>query len=189
MPLIIYLHGAGGHRRDVATLTDSPIAKKINQKNYPFALLIPQYKPTPGAPNGWQPDDLNLLIGHIVQTREVDPKRIFVTGSSMGGAGTWMLADKYPGIIAAAAPMSAGGAESPKGKLPVSPSNLTNVAIWAFHGDDDRVCPHERIEALVKKIEVAGGSPKFTLIPGGNHGATGKVYNENELYEWFLQQQ
>ncbi|MHC4841551.1 MAG: carboxylesterase family protein [Planctomycetota bacterium] len=188
VPLIIYLHGGGGHRRDVATLTNSPIAKRITEKKYPFAVLIPQHKPTPGVPNGWQPDDLNLLIKHAVEAHKVDPERVFVTGSSMGGAGTWMLANKYPEVIAAAAPMAAGGAESPKGDLPVSVDNLKNVAIWAFHGDADKTCPHEKIQTLVKKIETAGGSPKFTLIPGGNHGATGKVYREDKLYEWFLQQ-
>ena len=187
-PLIIYLHGGGGHRRDLATLTNSPIARKITQKKYPFALFIPLYKPTPGVPNGWHPDDLNLLIKHAVEAHEVDPEKVFVTGSSMGGAGTWMLANEYPEVIAAAAPMAAGGAESPKEDLPVSASKLKNVAIWAFHGDADKTCPHEKIQALVKKIEAAGGNPRLTLIPGGNHGATGKVYREDELYEWFLQQ-
>lgn len=189
VPLIIYLHGGGGHRRDVASLTNSPIARKITQKKYPFALLIPQYKPTPGVSNGWNPDDLNLLIKHAIEAHEIDPERVFLTGSSMGGAGTWMLANKYPEVIAAAAPMAAGGAESPKGNLPVTPSKLKNVAIWAFHGDADKTCPHEKIQALVEKIEAAGGNPKFTLIAGGNHGATGKIYREDKLYEWFLQQQ
>jgi predicted peptidase len=188
VPLIIYLHGGGGHRRDVATLTNSPIARKVTQKKYPFAVLIPQYKPTTGVPNGWQPDDLKLLIEHAIEAHGVDPDKVFVTGSSMGGAGTWMLANKYPALIAAAAPMAAGGAESPKGELPVSAAELKNVAIWAFHGDADKTCPHEKIQTLVKKIEAAGGSPKFTLIPGGNHGAPGKVYTEDKLYDWFLQQ-
>ena len=188
VPLIVYLHGAGGHRRDVATLTNSPIARKIIQKKYPFAVLIPQYKPTSDVPNGWQPDDLNLLIKHAVDAHGVDPQKVFVTGSSMGGAGTWMLANKYPEVIAAAAPMSAGGATAPKSNLPVSASQLKSVPIWAFHGDADRTCPHEKIETLVKKIEAAGGKPKFTLIPGGNHGATHKVYTEDKLYEWFLEQ-
>jgi predicted peptidase len=188
VPLIIYLHGGGGHKRDVATLTNSPIARKITQKKYPFAVLIPQYKPTSGVANGWQPDDLNLLIKHAVEAHAVDPERVFVTGSSMGGAGSWMLANKYPGVVAAVAPMSAGGAESPKGDLPVSAAILKNVAIWAFHGSADKPCPHEKIETLVKTIEAAGGKPQFTLIPGGNHGAAGKVYTEDKLYEWFLEQ-
>ena len=189
VPLIIYLHGGGGHRRDVGSLTNSPIARKITEKKYPFALLIPQYKPTPSISNGWNPDDLNLLIKHATETHDIDPEKVFLTGSSMGGAGTWMLANKYPQVIAAIAPMAAGGAESPKGEAPVTPSKLKNVAIWAFHGDADKTCPHEKIQALVKKIEAAGGNPKFTLIPGGNHGATGKVYREDKLYEWFLQQE
>jgi predicted peptidase len=188
VPLILYLHGSGGHRRDVASLINSPIARKVTQKQYPFAVLIPQYKPSPGVPNGWQPDDLNLLIQHAVASHGIDPDRIYVTGSSMGGAGTLMLANKYPEVIAAAAPMAAGGAESPRGKLPVSPSKLKNVAIWAFHGDADRTCPHEKIQALIEEIEAVGGKPKFTLIPGGNHAATGKIYREDQLYEWFLQQ-
>lgn len=188
VPVIIYLHGGGGHRRDVASLTNSPIARKVTQKKYPFAVLIPQYKPTSGVPNGWQPDDLNLLIKHAIDAHEVDPEKVFVTGSSMGGAGTWMLANKYPDVIAAAAPMAAGGASSPKGELPVSAANLKNVPIWAFHGDADKTCPHEKIETLVKTIEAAGGTPKFTLIPGGNHGAPGKYYSQDELYEWFLEQ-
>jgi len=188
VPLIIYLHGGGGHRRDVSTLVNSPIARKVTQKKYPFVVLIPQYKPATDVPNGWQPDDLKHLIEHAVDAHGVDPERVFVTGSSMGGAGTWMLANKYPDVIAAAAPMSAGGATAPKSDLPVSASTLKNVAIWAFHGDADKTCPHEMIETLVQEIEAAGGNPKFTLIPGGNHGATHKVYTEGELYEWFLKQ-
>lgn len=189
VPLIIYLHGGGGHKKDVATLVDSSIAKKITQKEYTFALLIPQYKPTPGVPNGWNPDDLNLLVKHAVEAHEIDSERVFVTGYSMGGAGTWMLANKYPEVIAAVAPIAAGGAESPKGELPVSPSKLKNVAIWAFHGDADKTCSHEKIQALVEKIEAEGGNPKFTLIPGGNHNSATKVYREDSLYEWFLQQE
>lgn len=189
VPLIIFLHGGGGHRRDLISFANSSIAKKITEEEYPFALLIPQYKPTHGVPNGWNPDDLNLLIRHAIAVHGIDPDRVFVTGSSMGGAGTWMLANKYPEIIAAAAPMAAGGAESPRGDLPVSPSRLRNVPIWAFHGDADKTCPHEKIQALVKKIEAEGGDPKFTLIPGGNHSATGKVYRENQLYEWFLEEE
>lgn len=187
IPLIIYLHGGGAQRRDVSTLTHSPIAKKITEKNYPFSLLLPQYKPVPGVANGWNPDDLKLLINHAIKTHGIDPEKVFITGSSMGGAGTWMLANKYPELITAAAPMSAGGAESPKGELPVSVSQLKNVAIWAFHGDADKVCPHEKIQGLVNKIKAAGGSPKFTLMPEGNHAATRVVYKEDRLYDWFLQ--
>ncbi|MCP4259664.1 MAG: alpha/beta hydrolase fold domain-containing protein, partial [Planctomycetes bacterium] len=108
-PLIIFLHGGGGTRRKIEDFLWNNQAKAVNQKDYPFNVLIPRSK------GQWKPKDLDLLLEHVVKEYNIDTKRIYLTGHSMGGAGTWRWASTRPKTFAAIAPLAGGGRNREEG--------------------------------------------------------------------------
>jgi predicted peptidase len=187
-PLIIYLHGGGAHNGPTSRHLSNPTAPLISKGKYPFNLLIPVFQKAEGLPNGWNPDDLTRLLKFIISEYNIDAKRVFLTGHSMGGAGTFMWGNKYPELFAGLVPRSAGGAESPKGELPVESKNFVNVPIWAFHGSKDGACDYRKIESLLKEIQSLGGKPKFTLLEGLGHNISSAVNSDDKILKWFMEQ-
>ena len=113
---------------------------------------------------------------------EIDPSRIYLTGLSMGGYGTWELAMRHPDWFAAAAPICGGGDES-------RASILKSLPIWAFHGDQDTVVWPERSERMVAAVKVAGGQAKLSLLPGVGHDAWSPAYDlKSGLLDWLFSQ-
>jgi predicted peptidase len=187
-PLIIYLHGGGAHNGPTSRHLGNSTASLISKGKYPFNLLIPVFQKVDGQPNGWNPDDLKRLLEFIIKVYNIDAKRVFLTGHSMGGAGTFMWGNKYPELFAGLVPRSAGGAESPKGELPVEAKNFVNVPIWAFHGSKDGACDYRKIESLMKEIENLGGKPKFSLLEGLGHNISSVVNSDDKILKWFMEQ-
>jgi predicted peptidase len=110
----------------------------------------------------------------------IDTDRIYLTGLSMGGFGTWEWATKYPDQFAAIAPVCGGGDL-------MFADRLTKIPIWAFHGEADPVVPVNRNTDMVKAINEKGGSARMTIYPGVGHGSWVNAYNDEELFKWFLQ--
>jgi predicted peptidase len=187
-PLIIYLHGGGAHNGPTARHMSNPTASLISKGKYPFNLLIPVFQKADGIANGWNPDDLTQLLKFVVTKYNIDAKRVFLTGHSMGGAGTFMWANKYPELFAGVVPRAAGGAESPKSELPVEAKNFVNVPIWAFHGSKDGVCDYRKIESLLNEIESLGAKPKFTLLEGMGHNISPAINSDDKILKWFMEQ-
>ncbi|WDE95415.1 prolyl oligopeptidase family serine peptidase [Lentisphaera profundi] len=187
-PLIIYLHGGGAHNGPTSRHLSNPTASLISKGKYPFNLLIPVFQKAEGMPNGWNPDDLTRLLKFIINEYNIDAKRVFLTGHSMGGAGTLMWGNKYPELFAGLVPRSAGGAESPKGELPVQAKNFVKVPIWAFHGSKDGACDYRKIESLLKEIKSLGAQPKFTLLEGLGHNISSAVNSDDKILKWFMEQ-
>lgn len=177
-PLLLFLHGAGERGNPEAAKVHGPPKLVETEKGteWPFITVSPS---CPG--NGyWSPDQLLLLLDHLVKTQPVDPNRIYVTGLSMGGYGTWMLLDLAGDRIAAAAPLC-GGCD------PAKASKMLDYPIWMFHGDADGAVPVERSIAMEAAIKSLGGeNAKFTLYPGYGHDCWTTTYNNPELYSWFL---
>ena len=119
------------------------------------------------------------LLDEIEQNYRVDPERVYVTGLSMGGYGTWQMAFHCPERIAAAAPICGGGKWFFKDRL-------KDVPIWAFHGANDPVVPLKESEEMVAAVKSAGGTAKLTVYPGVEHNSWDKAYADEELYEWLL---
>lgn len=188
-PLLIFLHGGGGGRRPLAKFKNEFVAQQVAERQLPLTVVIPQRITNPKVESGWQPEDLNHLLAYLLEQHPIDPDRVYLTGMSMGGAGTWFWANHSPQHFAAIAPIAAGGQTGPKDPLLVDPKSYQKLPVWAFHGDKDRVCPHVQIDSLVKNIKLLGGPVRFTLYDGVGHGNILKrVYQTDEFYEWLLMQ-
>jgi predicted peptidase len=176
-PLMLFLHGAGESGNDLAKVKAHGPARIVEtKKDFPFILVSPQ-----SSGRGWNPDVLNSLLDDVVAKYKVDKDRIYLTGLSMGGYGTWTLGAAHPERFAALVPICGGG-------NPADASKLKNLPIWVFHGGKDNVVPLENSERMVKAIKEAGGNVQFTVYPEAGHDSWTETYNNPKLYTWLLEQ-
>jgi predicted peptidase len=177
-PLLLFLHGAGESGHDLNKVKIHGPPKLIEAgKNFPMIVVSPQ------SPRmGWDVPTLNALLDEIVTTHKVDKDRIYVTGLSMGGFGTWGLAAAHPDKFAAIMPICGGGDSHDTAKL-------KRLAIWVFHGAKDNVVPPSRSESMVSALKDHGaGNVKFTLYPNAGHDSWTETYNNPEVWDWLLKQ-
>ena len=130
----------------------------------------------------WWPDFSVEVLGMIDETAEkfnVDQSRIYLTGLSMGGYGSWAIACKYPERFAAIVPICGGG-------NPFIANNLKDVPVWAFHGAKDKVVPLMQSKVMVNAVNKAGGNAKLTVYPDTGHNSWVQAYDDQELYKWLL---
>ncbi|UCF85486.1 MAG: prolyl oligopeptidase family serine peptidase [Desulfobacteraceae bacterium] len=178
-PLMLFLHGAGERGSDLEKVKVHGPPKIVeNRKDFPFILVSPQ------CPEGdWWTEKVEVLINlvdDIVARYEVDKKRIYLTGLSMGGYGTWALASAYPDRFAAIAPICGEGSR-------IMSLKLKDIPIWVFHGAKDEVVPLKESEEMVNAIRNSGGDVKFTIYPNAGHDSWTESYNNPKLYDWFLE--
>ncbi|UVI32687.1 carboxylesterase family protein [Paenibacillus spongiae] len=177
-PVIVFLHGAGERGSDLELVKIHGIPKIVEQQeDFPFIAVSPQCPLTSYWPVEKQA--LKALIDDIIQTHQADPDRIYLTGLSMGGYGTWEMASNYPQLFAAVAPICGGGD-------PGSAHFMKDVPAWVFHGDADSVISVTESEKMVEALKSAGGNVRFTVYPGVDHNSWSETYDNPELYEWFL---
>lgn len=179
-PAILFLHGIG-ERGDgnLETLFTTGLPRYLSgQEDFPFVVICPQCPLT----TKWfrEAQGLSALVDAVLKEYRIDEDRFYLTGLSMGGYGTWMLAASYPEKFAAAAPICGGGLGS-------YGDYLKELPIWAFHGDADPLVPVEESIKMVNKINELGGHAKLTVYPGVEHDSWTRTYENPELYQWFLQ--
>jgi predicted peptidase len=177
-PLMLFLHGAGerGDNLDLVKVHGPPKIVETN-KDFPFVLVSPQCKPD----RWWQPTELTALLDEIVAKYKIDEDRIYVTGLSMGGFGTWALAAYTPHRFAAIVPICGGGE-------PYRTKVYSHVPVWAFHGGKDPVVPTQRSQEMVDALKKQGGDARLTIYPEAGHDSWTETYDNPELYQWLLQQ-
>ena len=181
-PLIIFLHGMGERGTNIDNIKKHGPPKICeSMRGFEFIAVSPQCLKDDKGKGWWNTADLNLLYDYILENYKVDKDRIYLTGLSMGGFGSWAWAASNPDKFAAVAPVCGGG--NPKqakkyGKLP----------IWAFHGDKDTVVAYNKSVEMVEAIKKEGGNAKLTTYKGVGHNSWTQAYNEKELYKWFLSQ-
>jgi predicted peptidase len=175
-PLILFLHGSGERGTDLELVKKHGPPKLVeNQPDFPFIVVSPQLP----KGSGWSPDGLNALLDELLARVSADPDRIYLTGLSMGGYGTWALASQYPERFAAIAPICGGGDTD-------LACNLKNVPVWAFHGAKDDVVSLKEAEEMVNAVKACGGNVRFTVYPEAGHDSWTETYANPELYQWFL---
>lgn len=177
-PLMLFLHGAGERGDDLELVKKHGPPKLIAAgKDFPFIVVSPQ------CPKGrwWEPMELVALLDEISGKYKVDPDRIYVTGLSMGGFGSWRLAAYAPERLAAIAPICGGGET-------YWTKEFAHLPVWAFHGAKDTGVPLERSQAMVDALKRSGGEPKFTIYPDAGHDSWTAAYDDPELYKWLLAQ-
>ena len=185
-PLMLFLHGAGERGTNLAKVAaHGPPRIVTNRVDFPFVVISPQ------CPNGqvWEKEALINLVDKAIKEYRVDPDRVYLTGLSMGGFGSWSLATAYPDRFAAVAPICGGGNVidvllPPKGKE----AALKSLPIWAFHGGKDPVVKPEESERMIDAFKRAGNNNvKLTVYPEAQHDSWTETYKNEELYKWFLE--
>ena len=184
-PLILFLHGAGERGDDVwkAVISSPPKVEEARQ----FIVVSPL------CPSGesWSDEVLLALLDDIETRYAVDTKRVYLTGLSMGGYGTWNLAMNHPDRFAAIAPICGGGETIPivlaEHYAPERLAQIKSLGIWAFHGGLDNVVPPEESVRMVNALKKVGCTDvKLTIYPDAYHDSWTKTYANPELFAWFL---
>jgi len=175
-PLILFLHGAGELGTDYRKILAQGLPKKLNEEGpaLPFIIVSPQIEDY-----GWTPDLLKNLLTDIVERYSVDKLRIYVTGLSMGGFGTWDLAMDYPDLFAALAPICGGGEQS-------KVSKIKHIPCWIFHNRGDDIVPVQCSLDMVRAYKDLKSEVEFTQYESDSHDAWTAAYSTPLLYDWFL---
>jgi predicted peptidase len=176
-PLLLFLHGAGERGDDLSRVAIHGPPRLIREAamELPFIVVSPQVS----EDRIWSVAFLDALLDEIAASYSVDEDRVYVTGLSMGGYGTWHLAMEFPDRFAAIAPISGGATIT-------GACTLRHVPVWVFHGALDEVVPPSRSEELVQRLRNCDGHVRFTLYEDAGHDAWTRTYADPELYRWLL---
>jgi len=181
-PLIIYLHGGSSRGIDTIKLYCCGIPDQIwRGREFPFIIVAPQCP----INQRWTTDNwFENFFKEVTTKYRVDTNKVYLTGISLGGEGTWYLAIKYPEKFAAIAPMS--GFTRNMDYIMKNTDNLIDIPIWAFHGKEDKIVQFEETEWMINRLVGKNKDFKFTAEPGVGHSIDWLVYPKQELYDWFL---
>src|SRR5207237_821789 len=184
-PLIFFLHGAGERGNDIWKVAVHGPPKIVKDKpDFPFVVVSPQ------CPSGqcWSNDLLLALLDEVESRYKIDKNRVYLTGLSMGGFGTWNLGLAYPDRFAAIAPICGGG--DSVGILLPDPKKakaLKTLPVWAFHGAKDNTVKLDESQRMVDALRKIGNDAKLTVYPEAAHDSWTETYNNRALYDWFFQ--
>lgn len=198
-PLVVFFHGAGERGSDNAKQLVHGMGNFASDEiraKYPAFVIAPQ------CPEGkqwvnvpWSHDKHTMpkdasepmqltidLIGALQKEFSIDKSRLYVTGLSMGGFGTWDIIQREPTMFAAAAPICGGGDVD-------GAKTIVKLPIWAFHGDQDTAVKTQRSRDMIAALKAAGGEPKYTEYPNTGHNSWSATYSDPKFYEWLFAQQ
>jgi predicted peptidase len=183
VPTILFLHGSG------ETGTDGIMQCRVglgwyvraHEDTFPFLVIFPQsQKRTWGADS----DDGKRALAILQEIQKeftTDPKRLYLTGLSMGGFGTWSMAMKFPDKWAAIVPICGRGDTK-------SAEKIKDIPCWCFHGADDKSVPVTKSREMIEALMAAGGHPKYDEFPGVGHESWDKAYETERLWTWLAEQ-
>lgn len=180
-PAIVFLHGAGECGTDGVKQVAQGIGSAIlwHVDKWPFIVLFPQ---KPVMQEQWEAYDATVMamLAEAEKDYSVDRSRIYLTGLSQGGHGTWTLGANHPDVWAALAPICGyGDAEA------IAPK-VKSLPVWCFHGEADGTVPVKQSRDIVAALKAAGCDAKLTTYPGVDHNSWDKAYRDETLYDWFL---
>lgn len=198
-PLVVFLHGAGERGSDnERQLTYLPrwMTREEHRNRHACYLLAVQCPENERwtrfvDEESWKVADIELTnamqavlyaIDELIAEYDIDETRIYLTGLSMGGYGSWVLAARQPDRFAAVVPICGGG-------VVTSADRLKGVPIWAFHGLEDKVVEEEESRLMIDAIREAGGLPRYTALEGVQHDSWTHAYNRSGAIEWMFSQQ
>ncbi len=177
-PVLLFLHGAGERGEDYVLARKHGMGKLAAAgQDFPFIIVAPRCSEN----NVWWINQLEALLDHIIANYAVDTDRVYVTGLSMGGHGTWMLGAYIADRLAAIIPICGWGNA-------LLAARYGSLPIWAFHGDKDDTVDYHYSEQLVNAINECGGNAMLTLYSEVGHNSWEQTYNDPAIYEWLLAQ-
>ena len=175
---MLFLHGGGERGDDLEKVkVHGPPKLSAAGKDLPYVLVSPQCP----AEERWNPHDLAKLVDSVANTHRVDRRRLYVTGLSLGGGGTWSLLTEYPGKFAAAIPICGRGDLAAAEKLAKTP-------IRVFVGGKDREQTVQNCQEMTAALKKAGGDAELKLYPDLPHDCWTATYDEPAVWEWLLAQ-
>lgn len=179
-PLVVFLHGAGERGADLEVLKKHGPPKLLAAgRKFEAIIASPQCLPK----QVWNPHGIKALTDHIVQTQRVDADRIYLTGLSMGGYGTWETAMEYPHTYAAVVPICGGA-----GVRWVMAERIKHLPVWIFHGAKDPVVSPDFSKKMHDALTKAGGNVKMTIYPEASHDSWTATYDDPEMWTWLFEQ-
>lgn len=197
-PLVVFFHGAGERGTDNEKQLVHGAKEFLTperREKYPCFVLVPQCPNDkrwvevdwgglehrmPEEPS--EPMQLTFaLLDRLVKELPVDTRRIYVTGLSMGGFGTWDAIQRRPEFFAAAVPVCGGGDERLAEKI-------AHVPVWAAHGDQDTAVKPSRTTNMIAALEKSGGKPKLSMYAGVGHNSWSQTYASQEFFTWMFAQ-
>jgi predicted peptidase len=189
LPLVLSLHGGGPrHRFEDLLEPYTPgfayglgrLVAPESQREHPCFVIAPW-----SDNSNWDERNLRLVLGLLDALQvefKIDPTRLYVTGQSMGGFGTWTIITAVPARFAAAIPICGGGE-------PGDAPRVRQLPIWAFHGSGDTVVPVDYTRAMIHALRQAGGNPIYWEYKDATHADTAeRAYCEPELLDWLFAQ-
>jgi len=202
-PVILFLHGAGERGDDGLLQTQTGLGTAIRQKpsRFPAIVVLPQCPPD----SIWAGKPAQAAMAALEKTLtefRTDPDRVYLTGLSMGGNGTWYLAYRNPATFAAIVPIC-GWIQRNNSWIamfdPVVPDNteaafkmvaekLARMPVWIFHGEADNAVPVDQSRQAAAALKAAGAPVHFTELPGTGHNSWDAAYGSDAVAEWLFQQ-
>jgi len=177
-PLIIYLHGSSCKGNNLERLKKYGPPFYLERGMDVDAIVIsPQ---CPSNKNWTAGKWFESFYQELKDKYNIDESRVYLTGMSLGGFGTWDIASRYPEYFAAIMPLCGGG-------RPNMVETLKDIPTWVFHGEVDRKVKIGRSEEMVEALQEVGSKPIFSVLKGQGHGIQ-KVYSDQNIYKWLLSQ-
>jgi predicted peptidase len=178
-PLLLFLHGSGGYGESLDAVRKGGLPKLLESgRAIPAIVVAPQAR-------SWWDENIQALVAlldDLGRAYRVDPDRVYVTGLSAGGSGTWALITQQPDRFAAAIPICGAGSRA-------GIKRLVDLPIWVFHGAKDPVQPVEESTRLVEALRAQGGTRvKITVYPDAEHDAWTRTYDDPAVWEWLFAQ-
>lgn len=202
-PVVLFLHGSGERGSDGLRQTVVGLGSAIrrNPERFPMIVIFPQAS----EDTRWLGDEADFAIAAVDRTVEElngDPDRVYLTGLSLGGYGSWHLALAHPDRFAALVPVC-GGIVKPETAASVRQSPLTidvedpyeltarklrHLPVWMFHGEEDPVIPASESRRMFDALRTVGADVQYDEVPGVGHGVWDDAYGRQGLWEWMLRQ-
>lgn len=177
-PLILFLHGAGERGDDLEKVKKHGPPKLIeNGRQFPAIIVSPQCP----RKQWWNVTQLTGLLDHIAEHYRVDDRRVYLTGLSMGGYGSWALAASQPDRFAAVAPICGGGD-------PDQAPKLKHLPIRAYHGAADKTVKPDESRQMVDAVNRAGGTAELIIYEHAGHDSWSRTYDDPAFWEWLFKQ-
>ena len=204
LPVILFLHGAGERGDDGLIQTEVGIGAAIrrNVDRFPAIVVFPQCRRSSWWTDVKMQEQAMMALNQSIKEFNGDDERVYLTGLSMGGYGTWSIASKFPGKFAVVVPICGGirppsrtpGPEEVKNEEPGADPYLDTAKkigqtpVWIFHGADDKIVPTEESRKMHDALKSAGGNVKYTEYEKVGHNSWDKAYAEQELLSWMFAQ-
>jgi predicted peptidase len=203
-PVILFLHGAGERGGDGLIQTEVGIGTAIRRhaERVPAIVVFPQCLKDRWWPEPEMQAQALKALDESIKEFNGDTERVYLTGISMGGYGTWAIAANNPSRFAALAPVCGGVRTPPRVAIPQGTPAASDTSdpyqavaqkvggtpVWVFHGGADTVVPVSESQKMVDALKAAGGKVRYSEYEGVGHNSWDKAYGEPEFFTWLLSQ-